>query len=122
MTDLIYEQPLNEKIRSYLRIENLALQLQLHAEQDHQYQCFNPLFSLAELTERCDYRTDILKDIEKQIQLISQWRTHSSVDNDQVDKLTDRLIALKSPCKHKKELVVASNEINFLLLCVSVLI
>ncbi|MBB1388595.1 cell division protein ZapD [Shewanella sp. SG44-6] len=114
MTDLIYEQPLNEKIRSYLRIENLALQLQLHAEQDHQYQCFNPLFSLAELTERCDYRTDILKDIEKQIQLISQWRTHSSVDNDQVDKLTDRLIALKSPLQTQERIGCSLKRDKFL--------
>ncbi|AZG71799.1 cell division protein ZapD [Shewanella livingstonensis] len=104
MTDLIYEQPLNEKIRSYLRIENLALQLQLHAEQDHQHQCFNPLFSLAELTERCDYRTDILKDIEKQIQLISHWRAHSNVDKAQVDQLTQRLVALKSPLQSQERI------------------
>lgn len=96
MTDLIYEQPLNEKIRSYLRIEHLGQQLQLHSEQDHQHQCFAPLFSLAELTERCDYRCDILKDIEKQIQLISRWRTHSNVDNTQVDQLTAKLTTLKS--------------------------
>ncbi|QDE32871.1 MULTISPECIES: cell division protein ZapD [Shewanella] len=97
MTDLIYEQPLNEKIRSYLRIDNLGQQLQLYATQDHQHQCFPSLFSLAELTERCDYRTDILKDIEKQIQLISNWRKNSNVDSVQVDRLTERLNAFKSP-------------------------
>jgi len=95
MTDLIYEQPLNEKIRSYLRIENLALQLQLHLKDDHQHQCFYPLFSLAELTERCDYRSDILKDIEKQIQIISSWRANSNVDHDQVDQLKQKLSAFK---------------------------
>ncbi|WP_351079344.1 cell division protein ZapD [Shewanella sp. CAL98-MNA-CIBAN-0140] len=114
MTDLIYEQPLNEKIRSYLRIENLALQLKLHAEQDNQHQCFAPLFSLAELTERCDYRTDILKDIDKQIQLISHWRTNSNVDNAQVDQLTERLIALKSPLQAQERIGCSLKQDKFI--------
>jgi cell division protein ZapD len=114
MTDLIYEQPLNEKIRSYLRIENLALQLKLHAEQDNQYQCFAPLFALAELTERCDYRTDILKDIEKQIQLISHWQTHSNVDNAQVDLLTQKLIALKSPLQTQERIGCSLKQDKFI--------
>lgn len=114
MTDLIYEQPLNEKIRSYLRIENLALQLQQHAEQDNQHQCFSPLFALAELTERCDYRTDILKDIEKQIQIISHWRTHSNVDNAQVDQLTQKLIALKSPLQAQERIGCSLKQDKFI--------
>ncbi|MGS0729651.1 cell division protein ZapD, partial [Shewanella sp. 0m-11] len=50
MTELIYEQPLNEKTRSYLRLEYLAEQLQANLDQDHQHRCFYPLFSLCELT------------------------------------------------------------------------
>ncbi|KVX00805.1 cell division protein ZapD [Shewanella frigidimarina] len=114
MTDLIYEQPLNEKIRCYLRIENLALQLQQHAEQDNRHQCFGPLFALAELTERCDYRTDILKDLEKQIQIISHWRTHSNVDNAQVDHLIQKLIALKSPLQAQERIGCSLKQDKFI--------
>ncbi|MGX9461532.1 cell division protein ZapD [Shewanella sp. A14] len=114
MTDLIYEQPLNEKIRSYLRIENLALQLQQHVKQDSQHQCFSPLFSLAELTERCDYRTDILKDIEKQIQLISHWQTYTSVDNVQVDQLIEKLNALKTPLQTQDRIGCCLKQDKFL--------
>ncbi len=66
-TELIFEQPLNEKIRSYLRLEYLARQLDNNLQQDHQHRCFYPLFSLCELTERCDYRSEVIKDIDRQL-------------------------------------------------------
>ncbi|MGL5487822.1 MAG: cell division protein ZapD, partial [Shewanella sp.] len=37
MTDLVYEQPLNEKIRSYLRLEYLNKQLCNNLNHDHQH-------------------------------------------------------------------------------------
>ncbi|MCE9687538.1 cell division protein ZapD [Shewanella sp. AS16] len=74
MTELIYEQPLNEKIRSYLRLEFLDKQLHNNFSQDHQQRCFYPLFSLCELTERCDYRTDVLKDIDRHLHQLPQWQ------------------------------------------------
>ena len=67
MTKLTYEQPLNEKTRSFLRLEYLSQQLQTNVEQDHQHRCFYPLFSLCELTERCDYRGEVLNDLDKKI-------------------------------------------------------
>nr|WP_256261008.1 cell division protein ZapD [Shewanella sp. NIFS-20-20] len=82
---IIFEQPLNEKIRSYLRLEYLAEQLQLHQDNDHLHQGFFPLFSLCELTERCDYRSDVIKDIDKHLITMNQWRQLSHVDHDLVD-------------------------------------
>ncbi|MGI2170249.1 cell division protein ZapD [Shewanella sp. MF05960] len=96
MTDLIYEQPLNEKIRSYLRLENLAQQLQSNILQDQQSQCFYPLFALAELTERCDYRSEVLKDIEKQIQQLSQINLLQLSDSEQINPLIQQLSACKA--------------------------
>ena len=86
MTELIYEQPLNEKTRSYLRLEYLEQQLQMNLDQDHQHRCFYPLFSLCELAERCDYRGEVLKDLDKQISLLSNWKSLPHIDKLQVDK------------------------------------
>ncbi|UAL44026.1 cell division protein ZapD [Shewanella inventionis] len=97
MTDLIYEQPLNEKIRSYLRLENLSRQLQNNTQQDQHHQCFYPLFSLAELTERCDYRGEVLKDIDRQIQQLTQISCLAGSDSEQVDQIIQQLNSLKLP-------------------------
>ncbi|WP_445773741.1 cell division protein ZapD [Shewanella sp.] len=100
MTELIYEQPLNEKIRSYLRLENLAQQIQRCIAQDQQHQCFYPLFSLVELTERCDYRTEVLKDIDRQVQLLRSICYLQEADSEQVSQLIQQLNALKAPLQH----------------------
>ena len=86
MTELIYEQPLNEKTRSYLRLEYLEQQLLMNLTQDHQHRCFYPLFSLCELAERCDYRGEVLKDLDKQMALLSNWQNLPHIDKQQVDK------------------------------------
>lgn len=91
MNKLIYEQPLNEKTRSYLRLEYLANQLQSNLVQDHQHRCFYPLFSLCELTERCDYQIDIIKDIDKQLQQLTHWQNQNNTDKQQLTDLIDRL-------------------------------
>jgi cell division protein ZapD len=97
MTDLIYEQPLNEKIRSYLRLENLAQQLQNNILQDQQHQCFYPLFSLAELVERCDYRTEVLKDIDRQIQQLTQIIFQQESNSEHISQIIQQLKTLKVP-------------------------
>lgn len=91
MNELIYEQPLNEKTRSYLRLEYLANQLQSNLDQDHQHRCFYPLFSLCELTERCDYRGEIIKDIDKQLQHLKQWQNQNEIDKQQLTDFIDKL-------------------------------
>lgn len=100
MIELIYEQPLNEKIRSYLRLEYLREQLLDNLNHDHQHRCFYPLFSLCELTERCDYRSDVIKDIDRQLQ---QLRIEPSASNgdrlikQQIDSLTIARDILNQP-------------------------
>ncbi|QQX80629.1 cell division protein ZapD [Shewanella sp. KX20019] len=91
MTDLIYEQPLNEKIRSYLRLEYLAEQLQANLDHDHQHRCFYPLFSLCELTERCDYRGEVLKDIDRQLFALSKWQSLPTINNQEVETYIAKL-------------------------------
>ncbi|MBW8186395.1 cell division protein ZapD [Shewanella nanhaiensis] len=95
MTELTYEQPLNEKTRSFLRLEYLSQQLETNVEQDHQHRCFYPLFSLCELTERCDYRGEVLKDLDKQIITLSNWQTLPHIDKQQVELYLNRLVTAK---------------------------
>lgn len=101
MTDLVYEQPLNEKIRGYLRLEYLSQQLQENLTHDHLQRCFYPLFSLCELTERCDYRNDILKDIERSLALLQSGQGQNAATQLQMaawrDGLSQARDALQKP-------------------------
>lgn len=95
MTKLIYEHPLNEKTRSFLRLEYLSQQLQTNVDVDHQHRCFYPLFSLCELTERCDYRGEVLQDLDKKIMTLSNWQSLPHTDTNQVEIYLKRLITAK---------------------------
>lgn len=95
MTKLIYEQPLNEKTRSYLRLEYLAEQLQANLDHDHQHRCFYPLFSLFELTERCDYRGEVLQDLDRQLFALSKWQSLPSINDEQLALYIDKLSAAR---------------------------
>ena len=95
MTELIYEQPLNEKIRSYLRLEYLATQLAQYLVQDHQHRCFSPLFSLCELTDRCDYRSDVLKDIDRQVIILNQYKLQPQADQQKIEDTIQQLLMTK---------------------------
>lgn len=97
MTDLVYEQPLNEKIRSFLRLEYLDKQLRNNLSHDHQQRCFYPLFSLCELSERCDYRNEVLKDIERNLLQLYKWQELEHVDNAQIAFYIDALMQARDP-------------------------
>ncbi|WP_299493173.1 cell division protein ZapD [uncultured Shewanella sp.] len=89
MNTLIFEHPLNEKIRGYLRLEYLDQQLEQNLAEDHQARCFDPLFSLCELTERCDYRGEVLKDLDRQL---AQWSMNNAPT---LDSIPDPVTSLK---------------------------
>ena len=91
MTELTYEQPLNEKTRSYLRLEYLADQLEFNFNHDHQHACFFPLFSLWELCERCDYRNDVIKEFDRQLCLLNKWKALPDSDHQQIQQLIDEI-------------------------------
>lgn len=91
---LLFEQPLNEKIRAYLRIE--AVYQQVSAQQPFsiphgELAFFRSLFELMELIDRADLRADLLKDIDRQLANIERWRQYPGVDMAQLDGLEQQL-------------------------------
>ncbi|WP_028116190.1 cell division protein ZapD [Ferrimonas senticii] len=91
---LLFEQPLNEKIRSYLRIEAVTQQVQAHQpfQLAHgELAFFRSLFELMELVDRADLRSDLLKDIDKQLQNIERWRQYPGVDQQQLASFAELL-------------------------------
>ncbi|NRA69985.1 MAG: cell division protein ZapD [Gammaproteobacteria bacterium] len=95
MSDIIiYEHPLNEKIRSYLRIEYLAQQIDRFRKLDSTAgfkPFFDCLFSLAELVDRGELKKELIKDLEEQEHHLTQWRDADNIDNVQLTILLDKI-------------------------------
>ena len=85
MSTVLYEHPLNERIRNYLKIEQLFAQVYSCHNNDsaiktsHQV-FFNALFSIIDTLERNDVRGELIKDLEKLEQNLVVWSKVPDVD------------------------------------------
>ncbi len=94
---LTYEFPLNEKSRTYLRFDALFQQLKanrIFEQPAHAFGFFRALFDFMELSERCDIRTDLMKDLEKQRQKLESWSQLPEVDLQKLSHLQTELATL----------------------------
>ncbi len=102
MTDAVLEFPLKEKVRNYLRVEQLLRLLRSSAKsQDPQLQFvfFEQLFILLDLVERLDLRTDILKDLDVHEKSLVYWSQHPKIDSDALDQALKHLLAVRAELK-----------------------
>ncbi|MCB5228081.1 cell division protein ZapD [Alishewanella sp. 16-MA] len=97
--ELIYEHPLNEKIRTYLRVEHLFTQLNSLADLENEAQqlsYFSALFTLIDVLDRHDIRPDLLKDIERCENQLVQWSRHPSVSDKKLQVMLQQALRLQS--------------------------
>lgn len=98
-----YEQPLNERIRSFLRLEKLFKQFSFHLHQgsiwDHPV-AIQSLIDLLAFTSRSDIKLEALKEIERQNIKLERLSKRPQVDHTQLDillgKQTDIMARLQS--------------------------
>ena len=98
MTDVaatvLFEHPLNEKMRTWLRIEFLLQQMHSNAQITSIASAllfFRTASDLLDVLERGEVRTDLLKELERQQQKLSQWKDVPGVDLSRVDGLRSEL-------------------------------
>lgn len=87
---ITFEYPLNEKIRSYLRFEFLFLELSKSQKFENESDAtvfFKALFELLELSERCDIRHDLVKDLRDLKLQMKEWLKYKEVDSEAVSAL-----------------------------------
>lgn len=86
---VIFDFPLNEKVRAYLRIEQLILRCEqeLAGEVPVTINFFYHLFDLMELLERSDLKQDLIKDLEAQSVELSKWAMYPGVNLQKVSDL-----------------------------------
>ncbi|MDG1751323.1 MAG: cell division protein ZapD [Thalassotalea sp.] len=104
MSSVLYEHPLNERIRNYLKLEQLFTQakncLQCDIELSHQI-FFSSFFAIIDTLERNDIRGELIKDLEKLEQNLVIWSRAPNIDTSILEdnlKLSVALLCqLKTP-------------------------
>jgi cell division protein ZapD len=91
---ILYEYPFNERIRTYLRLEHLFLRLgQLIVRTtaiDHHY-ALTTIFEIMDVATRADLKSDVLKDLEKQKQVLASYRGNPAIAEAMLDQVLSRL-------------------------------
>ena len=74
----IFEQPLNERMRTFLRLDFLYNQALYHNEMASQWGSRAALASLIDIlaiTTRGDVRSDVLKELESQLTTLNEFQS-----------------------------------------------
>lgn len=89
MTDILYEHPLNERIRNYLKLEQLFAQASdcIYCEISVSHNVFfTALFAILDTLERNDIRGDLIKDLERLEQNLLIWSKSPEVDDSALEE------------------------------------
>lgn len=94
LSTVLFEYPLNEKTRTWLRLETLLQQLHENpswSDMGSALAFFRAVADLLDVLERGDIRTELLKELERQQQKLLQWKDVPGVDHDRIAALRQRL-------------------------------
>ena len=91
---ILYEYPFNERIRTYLRLEHLFHRLNrlLSREDplDHHF-ALATMFEVMDVASRADLKSDVLRDLEKQKQLLNGYRGNPAISEQALDAIITQL-------------------------------
>lgn len=91
---IMFEYPLNEKIRSWLRMEALLQQLEQQPDYHDDRSLlgfFRAITDLLEIFERGDMRSELLRELESQLKKLEQWSKYPEADHTLVHTLCQQL-------------------------------
>jgi cell division protein ZapD len=80
---IVYEQPLNERMRAFMRLEFLWQQLSFHAGVPNAWSSRAAgagLLEILAITSRGDARGDVLKELERQMSALRDFQNRPGVD------------------------------------------
>ena len=90
----IFEHPLNEKCRTWLRLSHLFEQLEFHmphGQEWHARAAISALLDIANVLSRADIKSELLKELERYRQSLSRMANSPGVDNDRLEHILQDL-------------------------------
>lgn len=95
---LIFEQPLNERMRTFLRLDYLYNQALYHNEKASQWgsrAAVSSLIDILAITTRGDVRSDVLKELERHLAQLEAFDSKPGVDGGRLRALINNLSRLR---------------------------
>src|SRR5690349_24755723 len=95
----VYEQPLNERMRTFLRLDFLYSQALYHEEREDAWATRAAVGSLLEIlaiTARGDARSEVLKELERQMSIMSDFQSRPGVDRGRLSAVLTNLERLRA--------------------------
>jgi cell division protein ZapD len=95
---LIFEQPLNERMRTFLRLDFLYNQALYHNEGPSRWGSRAAMASLLDvlaITTRSDTRSDVLKELERHVSNLGEYEAKPGVDGGRLRTLMSNLVRLR---------------------------
>jgi len=96
---VVYEQPLGERMRTFLRLEYLYQQLLFSMERQSPWATRTAMSSLLDIVailSRGDMRKDVIKELERQIYIFDRFQNTPAVDEGRLDDVMQSLQALRN--------------------------
>jgi cell division protein ZapD len=98
-TGPVYEQPLNERMRTFLRLDFLYQQALYHEEREDQWStraAMSALLEILAITARGDVRSEVLKELERQVAIMQDYTTRPGVDTSRLKAVLSNLMRLRT--------------------------
>ncbi len=96
---LVFEQPLNERMRTFLRLDFLYSQALYHNEIATQWgsrAAMTSLIDILAITTRGDTRSDVLKELERHVTSLGEFQSKPGVDSNRLQTVLKNLVRLRN--------------------------
>lgn len=95
---IVYEHPLLERVRTFMRLEFLFEQARYHAARDSAWSsraAIANLLDILAIISRGDIRSEVLKELEKHATLLGQYQFRTDVDTGRLNALLETINSLR---------------------------
>jgi cell division protein ZapD len=95
----VYEQPLNERMRMFLRLDFLYQQTLYHQEPADSWSmraAMTSLLDILSITARSDVRGEVLKELERQMSVMHEYTARPGVDAGRLKSVLSNLARLRT--------------------------
>ena len=96
---IIYDYPLNERVRTLLRLEDLYAKVSYYSSQSHQMEHHAALLTLFEILEvscRADLKSDLLQELERQKQTLEALRNNPAISEQALNEVLRNIDSVAS--------------------------
>jgi len=99
---IIYEQPLNERIRTFLRLEHLFKITNHHINSSSEWDnraAITNLLNIADIMTRSDIKSDLIKELDRHLSTLNTLAVNPNVDQDRLASIIENIISILDSLK-----------------------